>query len=191
MTAAGLLLFHGAGGHRDHRVFLALEEALSVAPVVPVRRVDFAYRAKGPRQPPSRVPGLVTEVVDAATAWADELGVATDRLVLGGRSLGGRVASMAIAEGLPAAGLVLLSYPLHPPGKPDKLRIEHLPAVAVPTLAVSGDRDPFGTPDELRAHLGAIAGPTEFVDLPGDAHDPKKNDDLLVQSTADWVRSLP
>jgi predicted alpha/beta-hydrolase family hydrolase len=190
MSAAGLLLFHGAGGHRDHRVFLALEAALSVEPVVPVRRIDFAYRAKGPRQPPSRVPGLITEVIDAATAWAEELGVGTDRLVLGGRSLGGRVASMAIAEGFPAAGLVLLSYPLHPPGKPEKLRIEHLPAVAVPTIAVSGDRDPFGRPDELAAHLAAIAGPTELVALPGDGHDPKKNDDLLVRSVTDWVRSL-
>jgi uncharacterized protein len=191
MTVAGFLLTHGAGGHRDHRVFLALEAALSVDPVVPVRRIDFAYRAKGPRQPPSRVPGLVTEVVEAATAWADELGVTTDRLVLGGRSLGGRVASMAIAEGLPAAGLVLLSYPLHPPDKPEKLRIEHLPAIAVPTLAVSGDRDPFGSPDDLREHLGAIAGPNELVELPGDGHDPKKNDDLLVRSVADWVRKLP
>lgn len=191
MTAAGLLLFHGAGGHRDHRVFLEIEEALSVDPVVPVRRVDFAYRAKGPRQPPSRVPGLVTEVVDAASAWADEIGVSTGRLVLGGRSLGGRVASMAIAEGLSAAGLVLLSYPLHPPGKPEKLRIEHLPAVAVPTLAVSGDRDPFGGPDELREHLGAIDASVELVELPGDAHDPKKNDDLLVRSVTDWVRALP
>lgn len=190
MTVSGFMLFHGAGGHRDHRVFIALESALAVDPVVPVRRLDFAYRAKGPRQPPSRVPGLVTEVVQAATAWADELGVGTDRLVLGGRSLGGRVASMAIAEGLPAAGLVLLSYPLHPPGKPENLRIEHLPAIEVPTLVVSGDRDPFGRPDELRAHLRAIVGPTDVVELPGDGHDPKKNDDLLVGSVAEWVRAL-
>ena len=191
MSVAGFLLTHGAGGNRDHRVFLALEAALASDPVVPVRRIDFAYRAKGPRQPPSRVPGLITELVDAATAWADELGVTTARLVLGGRSLGGRVASMAIAEGLPAAGLVLLSYPLHPPGKPDRLRVDHLPAVDVPTLAVSGDRDPFGRPDELREHLAAIAGPCDLVELPGDGHDPKKNDDLLVASVADWVRALP
>ncbi len=190
MTVAGLLLTHGAGGHRDHRVFVGLESALATEPVVPVRRIDFAYRAKGPRQPPSRVPGLVTEVVDAATAWADELGVDTGRIVLGGRSLGGRVCSMAVAEGLPAAGLVLLSYPLHPPGKPDRLRVEHLPDIGVPTLAVSGDRDPFGTLDELRQHLGVIGGPVELVELPGDAHDPKKNDDLLVGSVVDWVRAL-
>lgn len=190
MTAAGLLLFHGAGGDRDHRVFLAVEAALSDDPAVAVRRWNFAYRAKGPRQPPSRVPALVGEVVDAARSWAEELGVSTGELVLGGRSLGGRVASMAVADGLAAAGLVLLSYPLHPPGKPERLRTEHLPAVAVPTLAVSGDRDPFGRPDELEAHLASIAGPLASVSLPGDGHDPKRNDELLVASVADWVRAL-
>ena len=190
MAVTGLLLFHGAGGDRDHRVFLAIESALSVEPAVAVRRIDFAYRTKGPRQPPSRVTALVGEVVDAARAWAQELGVATDHLVLGGRSLGGRAASMAIAEGLGAAGLVVLSYPLHPPGKPDRMRTEHLPAIDVPTLAVSGDRDPFAGPDELREHLGSITGPVAFVSLPGDAHDPKRNDELLVTSVADWVRAL-
>jgi len=183
---AGLLLAHGAGGNRDHRVFVAIETVLDL----PVRRMDFAYRAKGPRQPPARVQALVEEVARAASEWADELGVGTEQIVLGGRSLGGRACSMAVAEGLPAAGLVLLSYPLHPPGKPDTLRIEHLAQVTVPTLALSGDRDPFGTPDELRHHLGALGGPWELIELPGDNHDPKKNDELLVASVADWIDRL-
>ena len=74
-----------------------------------------------------------------------------DRIVLGGRSMGGRICSMAVADGLPAAGLVLISYPLHPPGRPERLRIEHLPALEVPCLFMSGTRDTFGTPDGARA----------------------------------------
>ena len=73
---------------------------------------------------------------------------------------------MAVADGLPAWGLLLLSYPLHPPGKPDALRVEHFPRIHVPTLFVSGRSDPFGKPEEFAQHLGAIAGPvsTEWVD---------------------------
>ena len=76
-------------------------------------------------------------------------GVKANRLVLGGRSYGGRMCSMAVAEGQPAAGLVLLSYPLHPPGKPENLRTEHFPDLRVPCLFVSGERDPFGSPAEF------------------------------------------
>lgn len=183
MRPAGLLLFHGAGGDREHRHFVAIEERSPV----PVRRVDFAYRALGPRRPPPRIEKIVDEVDTAARAWADELGVEASAIVLGGRSMGGRAASLAVAGGLPAAGLALLSYPLHPPGKPDKLRIEHFAELRVPCLFVSGDRDPFGTPDELREHLSEITGPVELVLAPGDGHDPKKNDDLVVDAVVDWI----
>ena len=87
--------------------------------------------------------------------------------------------SMAVAEGLPAAGLVLLSYPLHPPGKPDKLRIEHFVELDLPCLFVSGSKDPFGSPDELEAHAAAIPGPVTFVWLPG-GHDPRNADDAIA-----------
>lgn len=183
---AGLLLTHGAGGHRDHRLFLAIEEALDL----PVRRMNFAYREKGPKQPPARAPKLVVEVREAAEAWAAELGVDPSALVLGGRSMGGRICSMAVGEGLAAAGLVLLSYPLHPPGKPERLRTEHFGDLDVPCLFVSGDRDPFGRPEEFAEHLGDIAGPVETVWLEGDAHDPKKHDDLLVTSVVHWINAL-
>ena len=96
--------------------------------------------------------------------------------------------SMAVAEGQPAAGLVLLSYPLHPPGRPDKLRIEHLPLLQLPVLAVSGERDPFGTPDELRAHLAAIPGPLTTVFVPG-THTPS-NDAAVAQAVRDWLATL-
>ena len=72
--------------------------------------------------------------------------------------MGGRICSLAVADGLPAAGLVLISYPLHPPGRPERLRIEHLPALEVPCLFISGTRDSFGTPEELEQHTKVIPG---------------------------------
>src|SRR5690606_12325423 len=111
--------------------------------------------------------------------------------LLGGRSYGGRMGSMAVAEGLPAAGLVLLSYPLHPPGKPERLRVEHFGAIRVPTLFVSGDKDPFGTPDELAEHVAAIPGPVTTVMLPG-AHDMRGvgRQQAVAEAVAGWVASL-
>jgi pimeloyl-ACP methyl ester carboxylesterase len=102
---------------------------------------------------------LIASLVADAAAFSTESGVAPERIVLGGRSMGGRMCSMAVAEGLPAAGLVLIAYPLHPPGKPDKLRTEHLPAIGVPCLFVSGTKDPFATPEELEAATATIPGP--------------------------------
>ena len=88
-------------------------------------------------------------------------------IALGGRSMGGRMCSIAVAEGLAAAGLVLVSYPLHPPGKPDKLRIDHLGAIKVPCLFVSGTRDAFGTPQELERATASILGPVTHVYVDG------------------------
>jgi predicted alpha/beta-hydrolase family hydrolase len=140
---------------------------------------------------PDRAPVAVAHLRAETTGWADELGAPTDRLLLGGRSYGGRMCSMAVAEGLPAAGLVLLSYPLHPPGRPEKLRVEHFGQIDVPTLFVSGDRDPFGTPDELAEHVAAIPGPVTTVTLSG-AHDMRgavRQKDV-ADAVATWVTSL-
>lgn len=178
---AGLLLFPGAGADRDHHTLVALEQGL--APL-PVRRVDFPGRAAG-RKAPDRAPVAIAHVRAEADRFAADLGVAPDRILLGGRSFGGRMASMAVAEGQPAAGLVLLSYPLHPPGKPDRLRVEHLPDVRVPVLAVSGERDPFGTPAELAAHFAALSGPVATVFVPGN-HAPK-DDAPVIAAVARWL----
>ena len=172
---AGLLLTHGAGGDADQHTLVAVEEGLDL----PVRRIDFRYRREG-RRFPDRAPKLIAEVRAAAEAFADDLDTTTARLVLGGRSMGGRMCSIAVAEGLPAAGLVLLSYPLHPPGKPDKLRVDHFGDVAVPALFVNGDRDPFGTPEEFKAHTGAIAGEVAMHWLEGHGHDPKERADTEI-----------
>ncbi|GAB2463117.1 dienelactone hydrolase family protein [Promicromonospora xylanilytica] len=190
-TPAGLLLTPGAGANRDSPALVAVEQALSDAtPPLPVRRTDFPYRLEG-RRMPDRAPVAVAHLRAEATGWADELGVPTGRLLLGGRSYGGRMCSMAVAEGLPAAGLVLLSYPLHPPGRPEKLRVEHFGQIEVPTLFVSGDKDQFGTPDELAEHVATIPGPVTTVTLPG-AHDMRgaERQQAVARAVAEWATSL-
>jgi uncharacterized protein len=140
---------------------------------------------------PDRAPKLVAAVHVEVASFAQLLGVPTTSLVIGGRSMGGRMCSMAIAEGLHVAGLLCMSYPLHPPKRPEKLRIEHLPKVGVPALFVSGSRDEFGTPDELRAHLAVVPGPAELQILDGKTHDLAKADNLIAEHTIRWLRELP
>jgi predicted alpha/beta-hydrolase family hydrolase len=175
MTPAGLLLTHGAGGGADHRLFLAIEHALDL----PVRRMEFPYRREG-RRAPDRAPKLIAAIREEVEAFADELGAGPERIVLGGRSMGGRMCSMLVAEGFPAAGLILLSYPLHPPGNPEKLRVEHFGEIGVPTLMVNGDRDPFGSPEEVERETAAIAGPLTIHWLEGQRHDPAPAADTAI-----------
>jgi hypothetical protein len=187
----GLLLFPGAGTGSDHPSLVAIERAVSGAqgPGVPVARADFPYRREG-RRAPDRPPRLIASVRDEAAAVVAERGIDPGALALGGRSMGGRMCSMAVAEGLPAAALVLVAYPLHPPGRPDRLRVEHLPAIDVPCLFVSGTRDPFGTPDELTAHTAAIAGPVTHEWVEGARHELKGADDEVAGIVAAWLKSL-
>lgn len=180
-----LLLTPGAGADATHHTLVAVEVA--VAPL-PVARVDFPYRRAG-KKAPDRAPKAVACIRDEAAALCASAGVAAERLVLGGRSYGGRMCSMAVAEGLPAAGLVLLSYPLHPPGKPEKLRTEHFPELRVPCLFVSGEKDPFGSPSEFADAVAAIPGPVTQVWLPG-AHDPRNQDDAIGAAVRDWLTAL-
>jgi predicted alpha/beta-hydrolase family hydrolase len=186
-TAGALLLAPGAGSNRDSPTLVAIEAA--VAPL-PVARIDFPYRKAG-RKAPDRAPVLVECVRQEAGALVASARIRANRLVLGGRSMGGRMCSMAVAEGLPAAGLVLLSYPLHPPGKPDRLRTEHLPALDLPCLFVGGTRDAFGTPEEVEAAVALIPGPVTLVWLDGQGHDPKRSDDVIAAAVADWLVTLP
>jgi predicted alpha/beta-hydrolase family hydrolase len=183
--AGALLLAPGAGADRNHRTLLAVAEA--VAPL-PTERMDFPARKAG-RRSVDRPPVAIAAVRAEAEALVAREAIDPGRLVLGGRSFGGRMCSMAVAEGLPAAGLVLLSYPLHPPGKHDQLRVEHFGDLRVPCLFVSGERDPFGSPDELRAEVAAIPGPVTMVFVPG-AHDPKGQDAAVVAAVADWITAL-
>ena len=178
-----LLLFPGAGSSADQPSLVAIEAAL--APV-PVARVDFPYRREG-RKAPDRAPKLVACVVEEAGRLADRVGVDPSRVALGGRSMGGRMCSMAVAEGLTAAALVLISYPLHPPGRPENLRVAHFPELRLPCLFVSGTRDPFGAPVELEAHTAAIPGPVTHVWLDGGGHDLKGRDEEIAEVVRTWL----
>jgi predicted alpha/beta-hydrolase family hydrolase len=190
-------LWPGAGTSADHPSLRAIEEGL--APLH-VERFDFPYRREG-RRAPDRANKLIASLRADVADLCARLGTTSDHVVLGGRSMGGRMCSMAVAgatgatakgaetheEPLPAAGLVLLGYPLHPPGKPERLRVEHLPDVVVPTLFVQGDRDPFGTPEELAAAQATIAGPVSSVTIPGARHELKGVDDQIVDSIRKWL----
>jgi uncharacterized protein len=188
MSAPGaLLLFPGAGSDRTQPSLIAIEQAVAPLPTV---RADFPYRQAG-RRAPDRAPVLVACVVEQAALLVDGAGCSPDQLVLGGRSMGGRMCSMAVADGLPAAALVLISYPLHPPGKPDKLRVEHLPAIKVPCLFIHGTNDPFGTPDELTEWAATIPGPVTHVWAERKGHDLKGCDAMIAATVSGWLADLP
>jgi predicted alpha/beta-hydrolase family hydrolase len=147
---------------------------------------DFPYRKAG-RRAPDRPPVLLKAVRDEAAP------LLADGLVLGGRSMGGRMCSMAVGDvddPLPAKGLVLISYPLHPPGKPDSLRTEHLPRLTVPCLFIHGSRDPFGSPAELQQWTATIPGKVTHQWLDGRGHDLKGADAAVAEMVATWISAL-
>lgn len=185
---AGFLLTPGAGADRNQAALVAIDEAVSELGVA-VDRMDFPYRKAG-RKAPDRPPVLLGAVNEGAAALAASSGLGADRLLLGGRSMGGRICSMAVADGLPALGLVLVSYPLHPPGKPEKLRTEHLPRLDLPCLFVSGTRDAFGRPDELEAATAVIPGPVTHVWIEGGDHGLRRKDAEVASAVADWIAAL-
>ncbi|MGI9576799.1 MAG: alpha/beta hydrolase family protein [Microthrixaceae bacterium] len=177
-----LMLWPGAGTGADHESLLAIDDGIAE---IPVRRVDFPYRREG-RKAPDRAPKLIASINTEVAAAADELDMDPARIVIGGRSMGGRMCSMAAAEGLTVAGVVLIAYPLHPPGNPEKLRTEHLSDLRVPSLWLCGDRDPFGTPDELSLALESVAGAVTSVTLQG-RHDLKSAGDATLAEIRDWL----
>ncbi|HWD52663.1 MAG TPA: alpha/beta family hydrolase [Acidimicrobiales bacterium] len=183
----GLVLTPGASAGRDQSGLVAIDQAVTRLGVV-VERVEFPGRAAGKRHPdPPAV--CIQTVRTAASELADRLGVPTNRLAIGGRSMGGRMCSMAVAEGLDVAALVLVSYPLHPPGRPDRLRTAHFPDLHLPCLFVSGRRDPFAAPAELEQETAAIPGPVTLVLVDGD-HSLRKQEAEAADIVAPWVADL-
>ena len=185
----GVVLFPGSGSSSTHSSLLAMEAAL--APL-PVARVDFPYRKAG-KSFPDKAPVLVQCVKDEVRAFAASLGVKTSEIVIGGRSMGGRMCSMAVADEsdpLEVAGLVLVSYPLHPPKKPDKLRIEHLPNVQVRTLCISGTRDDFGTPEELTTAFAVVPADVQWQWIENARHELARKDEVVAEIAAQWITAL-
>lgn len=185
---AGLLLAPGAGAGRDQPALVAVERVLA-GDGVAVERMDFPYRIAG-RRAPDRPAVLVGAVREAAAGLARSAGLPPGRVLLGGRSMGGRVCSMAAAEGLACLGLVLVSYPLHPPGRPERRRVEHFPALGVPCLFVSGTRDAFAAPAELETATTAIRGPVTHAWVEGGDHGLRGRDDAVAAAVRDWVLAL-
>ena len=179
-----LLLFPGAGASRDQSTLVAVERA--VAPAWSTVRADFPYRKEG-RRAPDRPPRLMAAVREELAA------IGTGRIVVGGRSMGGRICSMVAAgadgEPSPAAvgGCVLVSYPLHPPGKPANLRVDHLRDLHVPCLFVHGTKDPFGTPDELTEWTATIPGEVTHHWIDGRGHDLKGRDAEVAATVKEWL----
>jgi hypothetical protein len=187
MTAAaisGLLLTPGAGAGRGQPALVAVDEAATGRGLA-VERIEFPGRTAGLRRPDP--PEVCVESVRTATSGlAERLGVPTSAIAVGGRSMGGRMCSMAVAEGLGVAALVLISYPLHPARAPERLRTGHFPAIHVPCLFVSGRRDALGTPDEIDRETTAIPGPVTLVFLDGD-HSLRRRDAEVADIVVDWL----
>jgi predicted alpha/beta-hydrolase family hydrolase len=169
----GLVLTHGAGGNCNAPLLVALAGAFAEAGVT-VLRCDLPFRQRRPSGPPSPSTAAADRagLRDAVAALRETISGA---VFLGGQSYGGRQATMLAAdEPSVAEGLVLLSYPLHPPGKPERLRTEHFPRLRARCLFVHGTADPFGSVAEMEAAIPLIPAPTQLIAIEGAGHDLKR-----------------
>jgi predicted alpha/beta-hydrolase family hydrolase len=166
----GLVLTHGAGGNCKGPLLVAFAEAFANAGIA-VLRCDLPFRQVRSFGPPR--PGIAAkdrQGLKNAVAALQKL--VSGRIFLGGHSYGGRQASILCAEEPKLVNALLLtSYPLHPPGKPDQLRTQHLPKIAIPALFVQGTRDPFGSIAEMESALKLIPAPTALLKVEGVGHD--------------------
>jgi predicted alpha/beta-hydrolase family hydrolase len=208
------ILAHGAGAGQQHPFITRVASALADRGV-PVLTFNFLYM-EAKRRAPDRAPQLEATwraVMESAiqSGWADPR-----QLIIGGKSMGGRIASMVAADPPGAAngsldkgagstrrqavGLVLLGYPLHPPGQPERPRVEHLPRLRTPTLVVQGTRDAFGTADEVRTAFGVVPAPVDWLVIERGDHSfavPKSVrsaadvQETIAARVAEWIRSLP
>jgi len=188
----GLVLTHGAGGNCQAPLLVALAEAFAGAGFT-VLRCNLPYRQARSYGPP-RPGDAARDRQGLKNAVSVVRKLAAGRMFLGGHSYGGRQASMLCAEepGL-VDGLLLTSYPLHPPGRPDQLRIQHLPRLHAPALFVEGTRDPFGSMGEFAAALKLIPAKTALLRVEGAGHDvgfkgKARNDDLPTIVLAEFQK---
>jgi predicted alpha/beta-hydrolase family hydrolase len=165
-SAATLVIAHGAGAGMEHPFLSGFSRAMNDEGVATLR-FNFVYLENGRRSPDPEP--LLRE------AWLAAFAAATARakgepVWAGGKSLGGRLASMVVADGMPAAGLVFLGYPLHPPGKPERIRDAHLYEIGVPMLFLEGTRDPFATTELLAGVLKKLGGWATLISIEGGDH---------------------
>jgi uncharacterized protein len=177
-TPAGVVvLTHGAGGNRESALLQRLCDEWAGRGWLAVR-YNLPFRRRRSKGPPSG--SAATDRAGIEEAIAVCRGLVDGPLIAGGHSYGGRQTSMVVAadwetrwaaSGVPVDVLTLFSYPVHPPGKPERARTEHLPNIAVPTVFTHGTSDPFGTLDEVRTAAALIAAPTQIVEITGARHD--------------------
>jgi hypothetical protein len=169
-TGPGLVLTHGAGSNAGAPLLVAVADAFCAAGLA-VLRCNLAFRQARPHGPP--FPAMAAQdragLARAVRAMREQV---PGKVFLGGHSYGGRQSTMLAAEEPDlAAGLLLLSYPLHPPRRPADLRTAHFPKLSTPALFVHGTRDPFGSIEEMRAAIASIAGPHDIVAIERAGHD--------------------
>jgi len=199
-----MLLTHGAGGNVDDPALMALADVVAAAGH-PAVRVTMPYRQRRAKGPPPRAERGVGDLA-AVIAGILDAGAEPGPWVLGGKSYGGRLATMVAARvpgvdrvaevtgRLDVVGVACLSYPLHPPGRADRVRVDHFDAIDVPVLFLQGTHDPFGGPDELEPHLDRLSAPATVVSVVGGDHSLKvprtRSADGRTQSPADVVAGL-
>jgi uncharacterized protein len=164
-----VVLTHGAGGNRESPLLQQVCDEWARRGWLAVR-YNLPYRRRRPTGPPAgSAAGDRAGIVEAITFCR---GLADGPLIVGGHSYGGRQTSMVVAANEAQANvLTLFSYPVHPPGKPERPRTEHLPDITAPTVFTHGTSDPFGTPAEVRDAAAMIDAPTEVVEIAGARHD--------------------
>ena len=169
---ATLVLGHGAGAGQTSGFMVQVAKGLA-ARGVDVLTFNFLYTEQR-RKAPDRTEVLEACYRAAVAAARSHAAFAGNKVFVGGKSMGGRIASHLAAAGDETAaalsGLVLLGYPLHPPGRPDQLRVAHLPNIRVPVLVIQGERDPFGSPEELRPHFAALGSRATIHVVAGGDH---------------------
>ena len=184
-----IVLGPGAGGSRRTPQLVRFAESLA-ASGRGVLLYDFPYRDRGRRAPD---PPDVLEATTRAVGDYARTTLGAVRLVHGGKSMGGRIASQVVAGGAPGDALILLGYPLHPPGKPDQLRDRHLPRIAVPMLFVQGTRDAFARPDLLDAVLARLGEKATLHRIEGGDHSlgvPKRSGRTATEVEAEVERIM-
>jgi predicted alpha/beta-hydrolase family hydrolase len=167
----------------DTRLLVEIADALAQRGVA-VLRFNFPYMEAG-RRAPDQQPKLEA----CYRAVADEVAREFERPYLGGKSMGGRIASHIVADGFPAGGLVFLGYPLHPPGKPERIRDAHLSKIAGPMLFLQGTRDPFATPDLLHRTVERLPN-GRLVEVDGGDHSFKVKGRSTATVTAELVQAI-